>query len=121
MILPDTSVWADYLGRGDDRLAALLQSAQVLLHPFVLGEIALGSLRRRATTLADLTALPTALLSEPHELLRFIDRHALFGSGIGYVDTHLLASTLLAPGTRLWTRDKRPLAAAERLDLAYRF
>lgn len=100
-------------------LAALLEARQVLMHPFVLGEIALGNLRRRTQTLTDLGDLPQAPVANHGELLRFVERHTLSGSGIGYVDAHLLASTLLEPSTRLWTRDKRLRAAAERLAVAH--
>lgn len=118
MILADTGVWVNHLGRRDAVLEALLDDDAVLMHPYVLGEIAMGSLKRRAGTLADLRDLVQASVAEPEELLAFVERHALYGTGIGYVDAHLLASTLLTPDARLWTRDKRLRAAAERLGVA---
>lgn len=118
MILADTSIWVDFLDRGDAVLAALIEAEGILLHPYVLGEIALGNLKPRASIMADLRTLPTMPVAAPDELLLFIDQHALFGTGIGYVDAHLLASVMLAPGTLLWTRDKRLLTAAERLGVA---
>jgi len=118
MILADTSIWADHLGPGDAMLAALLEAGEIVLHTYVIGEIAMGNLRQRARILDDLHDLPITPVAHPAELLAFIDRHALFGTGIGYVDAHLLAGTLLLPGTRLWTRDKRLHAAAERLGIA---
>lgn len=89
-----------------------------LTHPFVIGELALGNLRRRALILEALRDLPRATLATDHEVLQFIDGEGLFGKGIGYVDAHLLASVRLTAGASLWTRDKRLLAAAGRLAMA---
>ena len=107
MILVDTSVWVDHLRRGDKGLVALLEEGRVLLHPFVIGEIACGILADRAETLDLLNDMPAAPCAEHHEVLAFIEQHRLYGRGIGYVDAHLLASALLMPGTALWTRDRR--------------
>lgn len=119
MILVDTSVWVDHLRRGDARLSELLEGSQVVIHPFVIGEIACGSLVDRATILELLQALPAVLTAENDEILAFIDRHGLHGKGIGYVDAHLLASVALTEGTTLWTRDKRLRAAADVLGCAF--
>ena len=118
MILADTSIWVDHLSRGDDRLAALLDARDILIHPHVIGEIALGNLRDRAGIMLRLGRLPCAARVQDEEVPAFIERHALFGSGIGLVDAHLLASTLLTPEARLWTRDRRLREAAERLGIA---
>lgn len=117
MILVDTSVWVDHLRIGNSDLRGLLESGRVLTHPFVLGELALGNLQQRATILEALQGLPKAKVAEDTEVLRFIDQHRLFGIGIGYVDTHLLAAVRLTPGATLWTFDKRLLAAASQLGL----
>ncbi|MFA6116282.1 MAG: PIN domain-containing protein [Sphingomonas sp.] len=117
MILVDSSVWVDHLRSGDPLLTDLLTAGQVLVHPFVIGEIALGNLRQRHTVLGALQGLPQAVVAEDKEVLDFIDRHALSGLGIGYVDAHLLASTLLSAST-FWTRDKRLHGAAQRLGVA---
>ena len=116
MILVDTSVWVDHLRAGDPALAGLLETGRVLAHPFVIGELALGNLRQRQLLrwLHDLPAAPTAADAE---VLSFIERRALAGSGIGYVDAHLLASAQLGAAA-LWTRDTRLSAVAERLGLA---
>ena len=119
MILVDTSVWVDYLRRADAHLAALLERGQVLMHPFVIGEIACGSLRDREATLELLRQLPAASVAEPDEALGFIELRGLHGKGIGYVDLHLLASTALNAGAMLWTRDKRLRDAAEALGCAH--
>ncbi len=119
MILVDTSVWVDHLRRRNSILAALLDRGEVLVHPFVIGEIACGSLTHRRLTLDLLQHLPASAVAEPDEALGFIELRGLHGKGIGYVDIHLLASTALTSGGRLWSRDKRLAAAAAALSLAY--
>lgn len=118
MILVDTSVWIDHLRVGDNALAALLGAGTVLAHPFVIGELALGNLRQRDIVLNALSDLPQASVATDAEALHVIDRHALFGRGIGYVDAHLLAAVQLTAWTKLWTRDKRLHAVANQLGLA---
>lgn len=105
MILVDTSVWIDHLRRSDEVLVQLLDSGQVLAHPFVIGELALGNLQNRRAVLGALQDLPQAPVATHNEVFRFIDTNALFGIGIGYIDVHLLAAVRLLPGTMLWTRD----------------
>lgn len=117
MILADTSVWVDHLRSGDAELERLLDGGAVLMHPFVMGEIALGHLQKRETILAALVALPQATVASEAEVLAFIDRHRLFGLGIGYVDVHLLAAATLSAAP-FWTRDKRLQNVAARLGLA---
>ena len=92
MILADTSVWVDHLRGRNQIFAKLLQEEQILVHPFVIGELALGHLRPRTLILHYFHALPQSKLASHQEVLHFIDRHSLFGSGIGYVDAHLLAA-----------------------------
>jgi len=118
MILVDTSVWIDHLAHGDARLQTLLEDGEVLTHPYVIGEIALGSLPRRQETLSALQALPAIDIASADEAMAFLHGEQLFGMGIGYVDLHLLAATRLEPAARLWTRDKRLLQAAVKLKLA---
>ena len=118
MILVDTSVWVEHLHTGDEELAELLSRGEVLAHPFVIGELALGNLQPRDPFLSDLRDLPQAVVAEDEEVLRLIDRQALFGRGIGYVDAHLLAAARLTAGIRLWTRDRRLQAVAVELRLA---
>jgi len=117
MILVDSSVWVDHLRRGDTVLEALLNTEQVLAHPFVIGELALGNLRKREVLLHYLQNLPQAIIASDEEVFGFIERYKLFGLGIGYIDAHLLASTRLS-AARLWTRDKRLHQAALKLGLA---
>lgn len=118
MILVDTSVWIDHLRRADAQLIELLERTEVVMHPFVVGELACGNLADRATLLELLQALPAAVVAGHDEVLGFIERRSLHGQGIGYVDAHLLASVALTPGVALWTRDKPLRASAEALGYA---
>jgi len=119
MILVDTSVWVEHLRRGTAALATALEGGEVLTHPFVVGELACGNLKNRGEVLGLLGELPSAPVVTHAEALAFIERRALVGRGIGYIDVHLLASALLAGTARLWTRDRRLAAVAENLKLAY--
>lgn len=118
MNLVDTSVWIDYLRAGDATLSALLRRGQVLIHPFVVGEIGPGSLKQRSQILAQLGRLPQVGIASDEQVMCLIAAQALYGLGTGYVDVHLLAAVHQATGTWLWTRDKRLLAAAQRLGIA---
>lgn len=118
VILVDTSVWVEHLRAGNERLIALLNGCEVLGHPFVMGELALGNLRGRDAFLSDLRALPQVVVASDEEVLRLIDRQMLFGRGIGYVDAHLLAAARLTVGTKLWSLDRRLQAVATQVGLA---
>jgi predicted nucleic acid-binding protein len=117
MILVDTSVWVDHLRRGNARLTELLEESEVAWHPFVLGELVLGNLRRGSEVPALLVELPQVVLAEHDEALGFVAAHRLGGAGIGWVDVHLLCSVALSHA-RLWTLDRRLAAVAARLGLA---
>ncbi len=119
MILVDTSVWVDHLRDGATALAAALEQGSVLMHPFVLGELACGNLKNRGEVLRLLGALPAAPVATDPEALDYIERRALMGRGIGYLDVHLLAAVALVGTARLWTRDMRLAAVAADLKLAY--
>lgn len=120
MILVDTSVWVDHLRHSQTGLINLLRQSQVMSHPFVVGELALGNLQQqRKAVLMSLRGLPAAAVATDEEVLGLIDRHPLHGIGIGYVDAHLLASARLNSGCSLWTFDKRLQAAAVALGVAY--
>lgn len=117
MILVDTSIWIDHLRVGDPKLGALLQDGHVLIHPCVIGELALGQLSHRSEILGLLRNLPHARTATDAEVLHLVEHRHLFGLGIGYVDAHLLAATLLTAGARLWTREKRLARVAAHLGL----
>ena len=119
MVLVDTSVWIDYLRSEEPNLVYLLNENQVLVHPFVIGELALGDLRNREELLSLLGGLPETPVATDDEVLFFVERHRLMGRGIGYVDAHLLAAATLAGHMPLWTSDRRLLDVAAGLNLAY--
>jgi predicted nucleic acid-binding protein len=118
MILVDTAVWVDHLRASDEMLIGLLVAGMVLAHPFVVGELALATLAQRGTVLGALSDLPQAIVATDAEVLNFIDRHKLFGRGVGYIDIHLLAAVRLTAGAKLWTRDKRLHGVAVQMGLA---
>ena len=114
MILVDTSVWIDHFRSGSARLAALLTEGEVLTHPFVIGELACGNLRRRREVVAALGSLPASPVAAHREVLRLLEEKKLTGRGVGWIDVHLVASALLA-GCALWTLDGPLAVVAEEL------
>jgi predicted nucleic acid-binding protein len=120
VILVDTAVWAQHIDREVADLTDLLQAGLVLSHPFVVGELAMGNLRRRSVVLADFELLPRAVTATDEETMGLIERFRLYGSGIGYVDAHLIASTRISANASLWTFDRRLHALADRLGLAFK-
>ncbi|MDP3775228.1 MAG: PIN domain-containing protein [Gemmatimonadales bacterium] len=106
IVLADTSVWVDHWRRGNPAFAERLAGNHIAVHPFVLGELALGAISPRAAVLAGLRSLPAARVADDDEVLGLIERRRLAGRGIGWVDCHLLASALLDQ-VRLWTLDRR--------------
>lgn len=117
-VLADTSIWIDYFRREDARLTSLLDQGDIVIHPFVIGELVLGRVSKISHMLDDLNTLPKATIASNDEVLELIVKRKLSGLGIGYVDAHLLASTMLMIEASIWTRDKRLLAAAKALKLA---
>lgn len=117
MVLVDTSVGVEHFRHGDATLADLLARGRLAVHPFVIGEIACGSLSHRTEIPEPLKQLPSAVIAKDDEVLVFIDHHALFGKGIGYVDAHLRASAALSHQGSIWTLDKRLRASADSLKL----
>jgi predicted nucleic acid-binding protein len=115
-VLVDTSVWIDHLRHGHATLALALEEGNVLTHPFVIGELACGNLRRRAEILRLLGELPQAPVASNAEVLEFIERRHLMGRGIGFVDAHLLASVTLAGSARILTADRRLAEVATQLE-----
>jgi predicted nucleic acid-binding protein len=120
MTIVDSSVWIDFFRgtKSSASLAPLLEGNEVLLHPWVLGELALGSLgRQRESVLADLRLVPVAPVVPDSELLGLIAGRTLHGRGIGWVDVGLLASALVVPAT-LWSFDRRLAALANEASIA---
>lgn len=119
MILADTSIWVDHLGARKNRLGELLQRDRIVMHPWVVGELACGDLRARETLLRYLRRLPSLGALTSDEVVEFIDKHRVMGHGIGFIDVHLLATVARQIGTRLWSRDKRLAGVATELGLAF--
>lgn len=118
VILVDTSVWVAHLRSRHDRLVALLDGAEVLCHPFVIGELACGSIANRSAILALLGELAQTPVATHDEVMGLLNDHGLYGRGLGWIDAHLLTSALLA-GCRLWTFDARLDGTAHLFDAAY--
>jgi predicted nucleic acid-binding protein len=117
LILADTSVWIDHLRSDNDQLRALLNQGRIAIHPFIVAELALGSLKNHAATLALLDLLPQVRVAQLGEVRQMIEARRLYSLGIGLTDAHLIASVLINPPTRLWTRDKPLRNAADRLGI----
>ena len=105
MILVDTSVWIDHFRNGNSELEELLISNEVMIHPFIIGELACGSIKNRSEILGLLNELPHAVVAEHQEVLKLIEDRKLYGKGIGLIDAHLIASALISK-VRLLTIDK---------------
>ena len=114
MVLVDTSIWVTHLRQGSRQLEKLLMDAEVMCHPFIIGELACGNLKNRNEIISLLQPLPMAPTIEFDEFLFFIDRNHLMGKGVGFVDVHLLASAQLT-GIPLWTGDKGLKSAGSRI------
>jgi predicted nucleic acid-binding protein len=117
LILADTSVWIDHLRSGNKDLRRHLDQGQIVIHPFVIAELAFGSLKERAKTLALLDLLPQVRVARLSELRTMIEARRLYHLGIGLTDAHLIASVLIDAPTLVWTRDKRLRLVAERLGI----
>jgi predicted nucleic acid-binding protein len=118
LILVDTSVWIDHLRTSIALLADALEAEDVLVHPFIVGELACGETKQRREVLRLLATLPSSVMATDEETLHFIESHHLMGKGIGYIDAHLLASITLTDGAQLWTRDKRLAGLAQELKIS---
>ena len=117
MILADTSIWIDHLRSGNKEMRKRLDHGQIVIHPFIIAELALGSLRDRSKTLALLDLLPQVRVAQLSEVRLTIEARRLYSLGIGLTDAHLIASVFINPSTLLWTKDKRLQKAAEGLGI----
>ncbi|MGA3135433.1 MAG: type II toxin-antitoxin system VapC family toxin [Terracidiphilus sp.] len=117
MILADTSIWVDHLRSGNPGMEKLLLKGQIVMHPFIVAEIALGSLHNRRKRLAEMEALLEVRVAQLSEVRHMIEAHSLYSKGIGLTDAHLIASCLLTPGTQLWTRDGALATVAKALEI----
>jgi len=119
MVLVDTSVWISHFRETSPRLKKLLLDEDVACHPFIIGELACGNIENRKEILSLLKALPQVELAEDNEILQFIENKKLMGLGIGLIDVHLIASSLLA-SLPLWTADKRLRTTASKFNILYK-
>lgn len=119
MVLVDTSIWISHFREGSDRLKELLLDELVVCHPFIIGELACGHLRNREEIISLLKSLPKARTVENNEILHFIENRKLMGLGIGLIDVHLLASSLLTDSL-LWTADKPLSVVGSKLNILYK-
>lgn len=119
IVLVDTSVWIDHLRKPWPRLEALLERRLVAMHPMVLGELLCGRIPDRARVVAEWLELPVEEPRPHADIFDLIEARGIAGSGVGFVDAHLLGSVLDSPGAKLWTRDRRLLRVAERLGIAF--
>ena len=121
MILADTSIWVDYLRgrnlRSNPEMEERLSRGQIVMHPFIVAEIALGSLHNRRKILDEMESLLEVKVAQLHEVRHMIEAHSLYSKGIGLTDAHLIASCLMTPGTQLWTRDSNMEKVAKALGI----
>jgi predicted nucleic acid-binding protein len=117
MILADTSIWVDHLRNRNPEMERLLGGGQIVMHPFIVAEISLGSLHNRQKRLNDLEALLEVNVATLNEVRHMIESRSLYSKGIGLTDAHLLASCLMTPGTQLWTRDNALKSVAASLGI----
>ena len=119
MILADTSIWVDHFRKGNQQLRTYLEQGQIAMHPFVIAELALGSLGERTKTLALLDLLPQIGVAQIREVRHLIETRRLYTLGIGLVDAHLIASVFIYPATVIWTTDKPLRKVAEALSISF--
>jgi len=119
IVLADTSVWTDHIRNGDPQMVVLADAERLLMHPYVIAELRMGNLRRRKSFLSGLHEMDMAVRARDEEVAALVENHRLFGSGIGWIDVHLLTSVLLMDEVRLWTRDRRLNTAAQQLGVAF--
>ena len=117
-ILIDTNIWIQHFKSENKELSALLEVGRVVMHPFIVAELALGGLRDRMMTLSSLELLPELPVAELHEVRQLIEVRKLYTQGIGIVDAHLIASLMIVQiPTGLWTDDEGLTRVAEKLGL----
>jgi predicted nucleic acid-binding protein len=117
MVLADTTIWVDHFRKGDQKLVELLGQKEILLHPFIVGELALGSLKDRTSTLWFLDKQSMTKVASMAEVRNLVESRRLYARGIGLTDAHLIAAVLLTPGTSLWTRDGRLRGVAQAVNV----
>ena len=116
----DTVEIARLIRAADPVLGRLIGEQRLLIHPLVIGEIALGNLPNWDRVLAWLRSLPAIRPATDDALYQMVSECGLQGSGLGVVDAHLLAAVAGGPDLKLWTRDKRLAKAATGMNRLWR-
>jgi hypothetical protein len=117
MVLVDTSVWIRFLlnrspyAQELDRLLAL---DEVAGHELIYGELLVGDRGGRRNLLQLYEQMHTISTVSHREAVEFVRSRKLEGRGVGWIDIHLLASTLISR-VYLWTADSRLAAIAGEL------
>ena len=119
IVLADTSVWTDHIRYGDPQMEVLADRERLLMHPYVVAELQMGNLRSRKRFLGSLQKMDMATRASDEEVSTLVETHRLFGTGLSWIDAHLLTSVLLMDDVRLWTRDRRLNAAAQQFGVAF--
>jgi len=117
MILVDTSIWIDHLNQAHSELVRLLNNGIVCTHPFIIGELACGNIINRTEIITLLNALPCLDTALESEVLNLLESHQLYGSGLGYIDVHLIAAALIN-NVKIWTRDKNLNSITRKLNIS---
>jgi predicted nucleic acid-binding protein len=117
LILADTSIWIEHLRSANVEMDEQLNRGQIVIHPLIIAELALGSLKERTRTLVLFDRLPHARMAQLDEVRTMIEVRRLYNQGIGLVDAHLIASVFLTPSTLLWTKDKYLRKVADALGI----
>jgi len=118
-ILVDTSVWVDHFKTTNHHLVNLLMQDCVMTHSMIIGEIACGTPPDRGSLIAYFLALQQSRVARLEDMLDFIAKQKIYGCGCGFVDIHVLLSTLITPNVKLWTLDKRLERLARQFDISY--
>jgi hypothetical protein len=120
-VLVDTSVWIRFLANRAPYAAGLEQLLirdEVSGHDFVYGELLMGDVGRRKPLLDNYEQMHQAPLVPHSDVVAFVRSRRLHGRGIGWIDAHLLASSLVGRLT-LWTTDPRVAVLARELGVAH--
>lgn len=117
LVFADTSIWVDHLRSSNQTMITYLNEGLIVTHPFVLGELALGSLANRTSLLRSLDLLVQVEVAHDFEVRQLVEIEGLYSTGIGWVDAHLLASMRFNSSLQLWTNDKRLVKAASKIGL----
>jgi predicted nucleic acid-binding protein len=118
VVLVDTSIWVDHLRKSNTGLVDLLDQAKVVMHPWVIGELACGNMKNRKELMLLFKALPSVEEASDEEVLQLIESKKLMGRGIGWVDVNLLATCLIG-GVPIWTGDKNLRTVSAALGVLY--